>query len=316
MLTDQEKHKVKDEGAYVRPPTKFHAQIPSEEFPAENGRYHLYVSHACPWASRTLLVRTLKGLEDVISVSFTSYKMDDLNSTDYKGWHFSEEYPDHLHPSHTRLHDVYRLADPDYPNKSVSVPILFDKKKDTIVSNESAEIIRMLNSAFNEWAKNPSLDLEKHAEAEDMNDLIYPAINDGVYRCGFAREQVAYETAFHALFNAMDQLETRLATQRFLVSDTDLTMADVRLWVTLVRFDAVYHTHFKCNKKKLTEYPNLFAYTCDIYQMGNVKTIIDMEMIKKHYYECHTFINPRAIVAIGPDNLFMTPVDRSHLQKV
>eukprot|EP00043_Microstomoeca_roanoka_P000349 m.27523 g.27523 ORF g.27523 m.27523 type:complete len:388 (+) comp10263_c0_seq2:79-1242(+) len=317
---DQDKYAVSNDdarkGAFKRPTTAFHDRITadgSSDFPAEKDRYHLYVSWACPWAHRTLLLRALKGLEDVISVTVLGWFVNFSEDQPYRGWPFSENDPDPLHPDFKYLHDVYRLTDKDYPHKSISVPVLFDKKTQKIVNNESSEIIAMLNSEFNEFAKNPDLDLNPAdlAEAQDrINGLVYPNINDGVYRCGFASSQEAYDNAVEKLFDALDQVEQLLDKQRYLCGDR-LTLSDIRLFTTLLRFDIVYHTHFKCNKRKLKEYPNLFAFTCELYQMPGVKETFNPTETRKHYYGSHLKINPTGIVAAGPPIEFHLPHNRN-----
>lgn len=318
---DQDKFAVSDEaarkGAFKRPATAFHNKVTadgSSNYPAEKGRYHLYVAWACPWAHRALLLRALKGLEDAISVTVLGWFLEfPEDGRPYRGWPFTREDPDPLHPEFTHLHDVYLLTDKDYPNKSISVPVLFDKKTETIVNNESAEIIAMLNSEFNAFAKNPDLDLnppELVEAQEKINALVYPAINDGVYRSGFAASQEAYDEAVDKLFDGLNQVEALLDQQRYLCGNR-LTLADVRLVTTLLRFDIVYHTHFKCNKKKLKEYPNLFAYTCELYQMPGVKETFNPRETRKHYYGSHLKLNPRGIVAAGPPIEFHLPHNRA-----
>jgi len=316
---DQDKFAVSDElakkGAFKRPATAFHDRITadgSSKFPAEKGRYHLYFSWGCPWAHRTLLVRALKGLEDVISVTALGWFVD-FETQPYRGWPFTAEQPDPLHPEFTHLHDVYRLADKDYPHRSISVPVLFDKKSQTIVNNESAEIIVMLNSEFNAFAKNPDLDLNpaELAEAQDkINAIVYPCINDGVYRCGFAASQEAYDDAVGKLFDALEQVDEVLGKQRYLCGN-QLTLADVRLFTTLIRFDLVYHTHFKCNKKRIVDFPNILGFARDLYQTPGVKETFNPEETKKHYYGSHRKINPLGIVPVGPSmQVFEQPHDR------
>lgn len=276
-------------------------------FRAEPGRYHLYVSLACPWAHRTLIVRKLKKLEDVISVDVVHHFMGD------DGWTFLKEdgaTGDSLFGS-DYLHQIYTRADPAYSGR-VTVPVLWDKHEGTIVSNELSEIIRMLNAAFDEWG-DVSVDLYPHGfhqEIDAINDRIYPAINNGVYRAGFATAQDAYEEAFDQLFAALDEVEERLSRSRFLVGNR-LTEADVRLFTTLVRFDPVYYGHFKCNLRQVRDYPNLWNYVRDIYQTPGVADTVDMRHIKAHYYGSHVAINPTRIVPKGPDIDFSAPHDRN-----
>jgi len=275
-------------------------------FKAEAGRYHLYVSYACPWAHRTLIFRTLKKLEDVISVSVVDYLMAE------EGWTFygaTGSTGDQLF-DFKRLYEVYLKADPTYSGR-VTVPILWDKKSQTIVSNESAEIIRMLNSAFNALGDG-ELDFypeSLQAEIDEINDFVYKNVNNGVYRTGFATTQEAYEEAFESLFSALDQLEERLLKQRYLVGDT-LTEADWRLFTTLLRFDPVYVGHFKCNLRPILDYPNLWNYTRELYQMPGVAETVNMPHIKGHYYESHLNINPTGVVPLGPDIDYLAPHDR------
>ncbi len=278
-------------------------------FKAEPGRYHLYVSHACPWAHRTMIYRTLKGLEDVITVSVVHPVMP------AESWVFGE-YPaatqDHLYGSEY-MYQIYQKADPAF-NGLVTVPVLWDKKLETIVNNESSEIIRMLNSAFNDFG-NAELDFypaELQEQIDEINPLIYDNINNGVYRAGFASSQHAYDAAYDRLFNIMDMLEERLSKQRYLVGK-QITEADWRLFTTLVRFDAVYYNHFKTNKKRLIEYPNLWAYTRELYQIPGVADTVNMDHIKTHYFASHRSINPTGIIPRGPDIDFLIPHGRDHL---
>lgn len=280
-------------------------------FKAEPGRYHLYVSLACPWAHRTLIFRKLKKLEDVISVDVVHHYMAE------NGWTFLKEdgaTGDSLH-GFDYLHQVYTKADPNYSGR-VTVPVLWDKKEQTIVSNESSEIIRMLNEAFDEWG-DASLDLSPlalRAEIDAINDRIYPSINNGVYRAGFATRQAAYEEAFDELFGALDEMEDRLSRSRYLVGDT-MTEADWRLFTTLIRFDAVYYGHFKCNLREISNYPNLSNYLRDLYQTPGIAETVDMLHIKAHYYASHNMINPTRIVPKGPELDFTAAHDRNRFRK-
>ncbi|MBK5931833.1 glutathione S-transferase family protein [Halochromatium salexigens] len=275
-------------------------------FPAEPGRYHLYVSYACPWAHRTLILRALKGLEELISVSVVHPLMPP------ESWVFGEypgATPDHVH-GFDKLLQLYAHSAPDFDGV-VTVPVLYDKQRETIVNNESAEIIRMLNSTFDAWG-NAELDLypvELRAEIDAINALVYDNVNNGVYRAGFATTQSAYETAFDQLFATLDQLEAKLATQRYLVGD-QITEADWRLFTTLVRFDPVYHGHFKCNRQRLVDYPNLWAYTRELYQVPGIAETVNMDHIKRHYYGSHKDINPTGIVPKGPALDFTEPHGR------
>jgi len=278
-------------------------------FPAEAGRYHLYVSLACPWAHRTLIFRKLKGLEDVISVS----GVDPLRLDE--GWTFSEERPDPLFGAR-RLYEVYQRADPRYTGR-VTVPVLFDKKRGTIVSNESSEIIRMMNSAFDALTGN-ALDFypEEHREAIDaVNAEVYENVNNGVYKAGFATTQEAYEEAFVALFRTLDALDEGLDDHRFLIEDR-LTEADWRLFTTLVRFDVVYYGHFKCNRKRIVDYPNLSGYLRDLFQVPGIKETVSFDHIKRHYYGSHRTINPTGIVPLGPLLILDRPHDRDRFPAI
>ncbi|BDA85847.1 glutathione-dependent reductase [Aureimonas sp. SA4125] len=266
-------------------------------FPAETGRYHLYISLACPWAHRTLIVRRLKKLEDVVSLSVVDFLMAE------NGWVFSDR-PGAIGDSvlgKDRLYEVYTEAKPDFTGR-VTVPVLWDKQTGTIVNNESAEIIRILNSGFGDLA-DTSVDLAPEAllhEIDAINARVYDRINNGVYKCGFATTQGAYEAPFHQLFAELDALEALLSTQRYLVAG-GITEADWRLFTTLIRFDAVYHGHFKCNARQIADYPNLFNYMLDLYQQDGIAETVNFEHIKGHYYQSHTMINPTAIVPRGPD---------------
>ena len=279
-------------------------------FRAEPGRYHLYVSYACPWAHRTLIFRQLKKLEDVISVSVVHHFMGD------KGWTFDASdgaTGDDLYGSQF-LHQIYTRADPQYSGR-VTVPVLWDRKEETIVSNESSEIIRMFNEAFDAWGE-PGIDFypqRLRGEVDAVNDIVYPAINNGVYRAGFATTQEAYEEAFAELFAALDQIENRLGSGRYLVGET-LTEADWRLFTTLIRSDAVYYSHFKCNLRRIADYPNLSNYLRELYQMPGVAGTVNMHHIKAHYYGSHESVNPTRIVPVGPALDFDAPHDRGRLK--
>ncbi|MBB4864823.1 putative glutathione S-transferase [Pseudomonas nitritireducens] len=278
-------------------------------FRAEAGRYHLYVSLACPWAHRTLIYRQLKGLETLIDVSVVSWLMLE------NGWTFDEALGstgDKL-DGLTFLHQRYTRDDANYTGR-VTVPVLWDKHEQRIVSNESAEIIRMFNSAFDGITGN-TLDLYPEplrAQIDELNERIYPAVNNGVYRAGFATTQDAYEEAFKTLFNELDWLEERLGQQRYLAGEY-LTEADVRLFTTLIRFDAVYHGHFKCNLRRLAGYPNLSGWLRELYQLEGVAGTVDFQHIKNHYYASHRTINPTGIVPLGPQQGFSGPHGRDHL---
>ncbi|MGC1503236.1 MAG: glutathione S-transferase family protein [Sulfitobacter sp.] len=276
-------------------------------FKAESGRYHLYVSYACPWAHRTLIFRALKDLTDYITISVVHPEMLD------DGWTFDETYPGATGDTLFDLpfaRDIYTRADPKFSGR-VTVPILWDKVQSTIVSNESSEIIRMLNSAFDDITGNT-----KDYWPEDLrdaiapvNERIYDSFNNGVYRCGFATTQAAYDDAVAPLFDTLDWLEERLSQTRYLMGDR-VTEADWRLFPTLVRFDMVYHLHFKCNRRRILDYPNLWAYTRALYQAPGVAATVNMDHIVRHYHYSHDTINPNRIIPINPQLDFDAPHDR------
>ncbi|MGE8360240.1 glutathione S-transferase family protein [Pseudomonas sp.] len=278
-------------------------------FKAEAGRYHLFVSLACPWAHRTLLLRQFKGLESLIDVSVVSWLMRE------DGWTFDTttgSTGDAL-DGFEFLHQRYTADDAQYTGR-VTVPLLWDKQRQRIVSNESAEIIRMFNSAFNGLTDN-HLNFYPDALADEielLNQRIYPAVNNGVYRAGFATTQQAYEEAFDTLFAELDWLESRLGERRYLAGDY-LTEADWRLFTTLVRFDAVYHGHFKCNLKRIEDYPNLSNWLRELYQWPGAAQTVDMTHIKSHYYASHRTINPTGVIPKGPQQDFTRPHDRERL---
>jgi len=269
----------------------------SSPFAAESGRYHLYVSLACPWAHRTLIFRKLKRLEDVISLSVVDHFMG------ADGWTFSEApgaIPDHVNGK-AFLHEIYTLADPAYSGR-VTVPVLWDKKRGTIVSNESAEIIRMFNSEFDALgdASRDFCPPGFREEIDRINDFVYPRVNNGVYRCGFATTQEAYDEAFEELFGALDILEARLERSALLIGNR-VTEADWRLFTTLIRFDAVYVGHFKCNKRRIADYPKLSRYLRKLYRVPGIAATVNFSHIKRHYYESHETINPSRVVPRGPE---------------
>ena len=273
-------------------------------FKAEPGRYHLYVSLACPWASRAVIFRVLKGLDDIVSMSVVDPYMGD------QGWQFTEDVPGNIPDfiNHKRyLHEVYTLADPGYTGR-VTVPVLWDKATGTIVNNESAEIIRMFNSAFDAFTIG-GIDYYPEplrAQIDEINAFVYDTVNNGVYKTGFATTQEAYEEAYDVLFAALDELERRLGRHRYLVGDR-ITEADWRLFTTLVRFDAVYVGHFKCNKRRLVDYQNLWDYTRELYNVRGVAATVNLDHIKQHYYRSHGTINPTRIVPKGPEIDFRLP---------
>lgn len=294
-------------GAFVREDASWRSWVTADGAPgptgeggfaAEAGRYHLYVSHACPWAHRTLILRRLKGLEDVIGVSVVHpHMLED-------GWSFASDFPgatgDRLY-GHNFLRELYLRALPDCSGR-VTVPVLWDRVRETIVSNESADIVRMLDSAFDALSPvqqhySPASWLD---EIDAVNAPIYDNVNNGVYRAGFATTQSAYEEAFHALFATLDDLDARLAGQRYLLGD-QITEADWRLFTTLVRFDAVYHGHFKCNLRRIADYPALSGYLRDLYQVPGVAETVYLDHIKAHYYYSHDNINPTRVVPLGPE---------------
>jgi putative glutathione S-transferase len=307
-------NEISSEGAFVRAATSFRGTVSRESshlHAAEPNRYHLYVSLACPWAHRTLMVRALKGLEDVISVDVVHPHLTD------KGWSFDTDFDGATGDrvgTHSYLQQIYRAASPDYAGV-ITVPVLFDKKLGTIVNNESSEIIRMLNTEFNAIAQHPEIDLypeNLRSQIDAVNAWTYPSINNGVYRTGFAQSQQAHEHAFDELFDALDRVEHIRQGQPFLCGDT-LTEADIRLFPTLIRFDAVYHTHFKCNQRRIADYPNLSGYVRDLYQHPGIRETVDFDQIKRHYYETHPQINPTGIVPMGPLLDLDSPPGREHL---
>ncbi|UUX49443.1 glutathione S-transferase family protein [Nisaea acidiphila] len=302
------------DGRFERQETTFRDQVEDREgarFAPESGRYHLYVSYACPWAHRTLIARKLKGLEPHIDLSVVDPLMGP------EGWAFGDD-PDGMDDpvnGARYLREVYLAADPRYTGR-VSVPVLWDKREGTIVSNESSEILRMFNSAFDRLpGVNAELDLYPaplRAEIDRVNDGVYTDINNGVYRNGFAGTQAAYEEAFDALFARLDETEERLSHHRYLVGDR-ITEADWRLFVTLVRFDAVYVAHFRCNLRRIADYPNLSNYLRELYQMPGVAETVNIRHIKEHYFRSHESLNPKGIVPKGPELNFDLPHDRGRL---
>jgi len=305
-------------GKFVRKDATFRNWITSDGsagpsgksgFKAESNRYHLYISHACPWAHRAMIFRMLKGLEDIIPVSVVDHLMKS------KGWEFSENpgtIPDPLFNAKT-LADIYLKADPQFTGR-VTVPVLWDKQKNTIVSNESSEIIRMFNTGFDHITGN-TLDFYPEAlrpAIDAINDKIYHNVNNGVYKSGFATTQSAYEEAVNALFHTLDELEAILAQNPYLTGD-QLTEADWRLFTTLIRFDCVYVGHFKCNIRRIEDYPNLSNYLRALYQVPGIAETVNMDHIKRHYYESHETVNPTAVVPLGPQVDFTKPHNRPTL---
>ena len=296
-----------DDGEFQRQETTFRDRIgPGEAFPVEAGRYHIYICRACPWAHRVAMTRALKGLDDAISLSLVQPERYD------DGWEFSEANPDPLY-GEEYLRDVYVRADPDYTGR-VTVPVLWDREEETIVNNESEEIRRMLDIAGDELAaRDVDLYPEGYRETVDrLIDDIYDPINNGVYRAGFADSQAAYDRAVDELFDALDHYDDLLADQRYLAGDR-LTEADLAMFATLVRFDHVYHTHFKCNRRAIHEYDNLWGYTKDLYTTPGIERTVNMDHITRHYYVSHGDVNPKRLVATGPDIDFTEGHDRDRL---
>jgi putative glutathione S-transferase len=298
-----------NDGHFRRQQSSFRDWIskePNAKFPPEKDRYHLYVSWACPWAHRTLVVRALKGLDDVIGLSVVDYLLGQ------DGWKFStpEECPGAIPDTVNNaqyLRELYKKADPNY-DKRFTVPVLWDKKMQTIVNNESAEIIRMFNEAFDDLVPESAKGItfypkEYSGDIDEVNDWIYRTVNDGVYKCGFATNQNAYTSNIGPLFQSLDRIEDMLAKSDWLVGNR-MTEADIRLWTTIIRFDSVYHTHFKCNLKSISkDYPNILRWARRIYQLPKIAGTVNMHHIKHHYYESHRQINPTGIVPVnnGPD---------------
>ncbi len=305
--TDEDLRRVDAKGAFVRPDSVFRDWVkdsPEAPFGAEKSRYHLFVAKNCPWAHRTEIVRRMKKLEDVITVTYADMPR-------LQGWAYSKGI-DELQPTDgvLHLHEVYTAAKSDYTGR-ITVPTLWDRNKHMVVNNESSEIIRMLNSEFSRWGDS-SLDLYPEAlrkDIDEINTYVYERVNNGTYRCGFAKSQEAYEEAFWRLFEALDTLEKRLSGQRFLVG-SQLTEADVRLYTTLVRFDAAYHGNFKCNLRRIEDYPNLANYLRDLYQRPGFGDTTDIDGVKRGYYS-NRELNPNGIVPAGPALDFNRPHDRA-----
>ena len=305
---------VSNNGEFVRKDSQFRGWIGSDTYPAEAGRYHLIVSLACPWAHRTLIFRKLKKLEQVIGVTVVRPEMLD------KGWEISDEvsiaagYVASPIAGIATLAQLYGKADPRYSGR-VTVPVLWDTQTNTIVSNESAEIIRMLNSAFQDFTENRAdyYPAALAADIDQLNDFIYENINNGVYRAGFATTQAAYEKAFHQLFEALDTVEKTLAQERYLLGE-DLTEADWRLFTTLIRFDSVYFGHFKTNQRQIESYPNISTYLRDLYQQAGVADTVNFDHIKTHYYFSHDTINPTRVVPVGPVIDYTRPHNRQRFK--
>jgi glutathionyl-hydroquinone reductase len=302
-----------ERGAYVRKPVALDARITadgSSPWPAEPGRYRLIVARACPWANRSVIVRRLLGLEPVLSMGIAGPLHDE------RSWRFHLD-PDNRDPvlGIEYLGEAYRKADPNY-SEGVTVPAVVEIASGKVATNGFAQLTLDFSTQWKAYHREGAPDLypeELRDEIDAINEVVYQDVNNGVYRCGFATSQAAYERAYHALFARLDQLSERLATRRYLVGDT-ITEADVRLWVTLVRFDAVYHGHFKCNRSKLSEMPVLWAYARDLFQTPGFGDTIDFEQIKQHYYGVHRTINPTGIVPVGPDpSNWLDPHNRAEL---
>jgi putative glutathione S-transferase len=286
---------VSIQGEYLRADAIFRRRVGDDGLEPEAGRYHLYVALACPWSHRAVIVRRLKGLEDAIGISYLHPYRDE------RGWAFpGGRYVDEVN-GFGFLADAYEATDPRYEDR-ISVPVLWDKKTSTIVNNESAEIVRLLGSAFDAIAGNPELDLcpePLRDEIDALNDWIYRDLNNGVYRAGFSRSQAAYETAFDGVFDALDRIEGLLGERRYLAGDV-ITEADWRLFPTLVRFDAVYHTHFRCNGRRVVDLANTWAYARELFQRPGIADTVAMDEIKRHYYTTHDELNPKRIIPKGP----------------
>jgi glutathionyl-hydroquinone reductase len=290
-----------DDGSFVRQEDQFRSWIAADgrsDFPVQAGRYHLYVSYACPWASRTLIVRRLKGLETAIPMTVVDPIRDD------RGWHYGSHF----------LSELYIATDPSYRAR-VSVPVLWDTQTKRIASNSDDDIMRMFETEFDTLAARPGLDLYPEplrSEIDPLNELIYETVNDGVYRAGFATSQTAYEAAAYRVFATLDELEERLATRRYLFGPRPVE-TDWRLFVTIIRFDPVYYVHFKCNLRRIVDYPNLYGYMRDLYQIPGIAETVNFDHIKRHYYMTHAEINPTMLVPIGPLQFLDAPHGREHL---
>lgn len=309
-----------EQGRYIRRESQFRNWVTRDGSPgpsgkggyaAAPGRYHLYISHACPWAHRTMIMRALKGLESMISISVVHWLMRE------NGWTFASGegvIPDAIGHSEF-LYQVYQRADPGYSGR-VTVPILWDRETSSIVNNESSEIIRMFNSAFDGCGAvaGDYYPATLRGEIDALNERIYGTLNNGVYRCGFATTQDAYDEAARELFATLDMIEDRLSSRRYLCGDV-LTEADIRLLPTLLRFDAVYVGHFKCNRKRIVDYPNIWGYTRELVQILAISRTFHIEHVRRHYYMSHLHINPRGIVPVGPQIDFTQPHDRARLSK-
>ena len=302
-----------EDGEFVRQEDRFRNWVTRDGasgYLAEPDRYHLYVSLACPWAHRTVIIRKLKKLENVIGMTV----VDPIR--DGRGWAFRNgpEHSEDPTNGFQYLSEAYRATEKDFSDR-VTVPVLWDKKTGRIVSNAEDDIMRMFNSELNAFTDNQAdfYPQERRAAIDEVNDFVYPNINDGVYRAGFATSQQAYEVAVRNLFDALDGLEERLNIQRYLVGN-QITEADWRLFPTLIRFDAVYHGHFKCNIRRIIDYPNLWGYLRDLYQQDGIAETVNFDHIKRHYYVTHTDINPTQIVPVGPNLNLSLPHGRDALK--
>jgi putative glutathione S-transferase len=312
MAQAQFERETSSGGAWKRQSSAFRDWVNGDgtgEHPAEAGRYHLYVCKACPWAHRAMIVRRLKGLEDAIGMTVVDPIRDE------RGWRFGDGDPANGDPDPVNgwdyLSEGYRATDPDFDAR-VTVPVIWDTKTGTIVNNESADVIRILNSSFDEFARNPQLDLypeHLRAEIDSINEWVYATVNNGVYRCGFATTQTAYEESFDELFASLDRIDAMLGERRYLAGD-QITEADWRLFTTLVRFDAVYVGHFKCNLRRIVDYPNLWPYARELFQHEDVRETVDFDHIKRHYYVTHEKINPTQVVPKGPAVDWLEPHGR------
>jgi putative glutathione S-transferase len=295
-------------GEFRRQQSRFRGWVTadgSSGFRSEPGRYHLYVALACPWSHRAVIVHRLKQLDDAIGLSYIHPYRDE------RGWAFTDDFVDDLH-GWELLREAYEQTVDDYEGR-VTVPVLWDRETGQVVSNESSDIIVMLNSEFDEWG-DASVDLypeELRPRIDKLNDWIYENVNNAVYEAGFAASQEAYDRAYRRVFDALPELDRRLADSRFLFGDR-ITTADWRLWVTLVRFDSVYHTHFRCNGARVVDFHNLWGYTRDLYQQPGVAETVAMDQIKRHYYTTHDMLNPKRIIPAGPEDLdFSAPHERA-----
>lgn len=299
-----------EDGEYQREPTVFRDWI-GDEYPADSDRYHLYIARSCPWAHGPVLVRKLLGLEDVIS-------MDILDPyREREGWQFTPEKDECTRDTvngFAYLHQVYTKADPEYTGR-VSVPVLWDRDVGTIVNNESIDIMTMFAVEFREYGER-DLDLYPEGDRDEIDQIVadlYDRVNNGVYRTGFAKTQHAYDRAVNDVFSALDELDRVLGSQRYLVGE-HLTIADLRFFATLLRFDTVYHTHFKCNQQRIVDYANLWDYTKELYQLPGVADTVNMDHITEHYYRTHESLNPSGIIPVGPELDFEAPHNRERLR--